>query len=308
MVLAPQTSSLPKLMLKPGRWTVGSAATCSYRIIGDGVCPRHALVLCGRQSAVLKAWDSRTWHNGEQVRGEVRLQQGDRVTLGSVEFSVEPEDMLEAETLSPEVRHETSTRSAEINSAVSHSAKPDPEGWDLERLRDQIQELRDELSQRANRRIGAVAPATIPTPASEDAVKQAVKQAVEEAVNQTSARIAELERSAAEAQVIAEQVRQQHAAALADQTRREAELQQVIATLQFEATELRSTKERVPIRLRFVDAFLSDQMTPDELLNRTVLELVNGPQVGPSSIRHRATPFRPTARQPSRLRLVRSAG
>ena len=252
MVLAPQTSSLPKLLLKPGRWTVGSAATCSYRIIGDGVCPRHALVLCGGQSAVLKAWDSRTWHNGEQVRGEVRLQQGDRVTLGSVEFSVEPEDMLEAETLSPEVRHETSTRSAEINSAVSHSAKPDPEGWDLERLRDQIQELRDELSQRANRRIGAVAPATIPTPASEDAVKQAVKQAVEEAVNQTSARIAELERSAAEAQVIAEQVRQQHAAALADQTRREAELQQVIATLrpllessQFAATELRRERDQL---------------------------------------------------------------
>lgn len=240
MVLAPQTSSLPKLMLKPGRWTVGSAATCSYRIIGDGVCPRHALVLCGRNSAVLKAWDSRTWHNGEQVRGEVRLQQGDRVTLGSVEFSVEPEDVLEAETLSPEVRHETSTRPAEINSAETNFAKPDPEGWDLERLRDQIQELRDELSQRTKRRIGAVAPATIPTPAAEEAVEQ------------TSARIAELERSAAEAQVIADQVSQQHAAALADQTRREAELEQVIATLrpllessQFEATELRRERDQL---------------------------------------------------------------
>ena len=29
MVLSPLTTSLPKLLLKPGRWTVGSAATCS---------------------------------------------------------------------------------------------------------------------------------------------------------------------------------------------------------------------------------------------------------------------------------------
>ena len=63
MVLSPHTNSLPKLSLKPGRWTVGSAATCSYQIAGEGVQPRHALLLCGGQRTLLKAWDARTWLN-----------------------------------------------------------------------------------------------------------------------------------------------------------------------------------------------------------------------------------------------------
>ena len=218
MVLAPQTSSLPKLLLRPGRWTVGSAATCSYRIVGDGVCPRHALVLCGGQSAVLKAWDVRTWHNGQPVRGEVRLQQGDRVTLGSVEFSVEPEDILGTEPLTSEVRRETTTHSTLIN-----PVRPDPEGWDLERLRGQIQELRDELAQRFRGRVGPVSTVSNPDPLVEQSASTAVDQAFE--------RIAELERSAAESQDIADRLRQQLAAALAEQARRETELQQVVETL-----------------------------------------------------------------------------
>lgn len=120
MVLAPCSSSLPKLLLKPGRWTVGSAATCSYRIAADGVRPRHALVLCGGQTTVLKAWDSHTWHNGQPVSGEVRLQPGDQVTFGSVVFSIEADDVIEVAAMPSDYSaakdpHETSASDRDLD-------------------------------------------------------------------------------------------------------------------------------------------------------------------------------------------------
>lgn len=147
MVLAPQTSLLSKLLLKPGRWTVGSAATCSYRIVAEGVRPRHALLLCGSQTTLLKAWDANTWHNGQPVHGEVRLQPGDRVTVGSVEFSVEPAGPFEVLAQLPNAPQEVAARAHSVI-----TTPPEPDDWDLERLRGQIQNLRDELSQRVSRR------------------------------------------------------------------------------------------------------------------------------------------------------------
>lgn len=234
MVLAPCSSSLPKLLLKPGRWTVGSAATCSYRIAADGVRPRHALVLCGGQTTVLKAWDSRTWHNGQPVRGEVRLQPGDHVTLGSVEFSIELEDdVIDVAAMLPDLpqvndQHDapasggdlsladhSPARLARVEAVSSEGPDTQPEGWDLEKLREQIQELRDELSQRVLRRGGAVAIEQVPITSHNQDVEQA------------SARIAELERSAAEARRLAEQAQEELTAIRAEQARREADLQQV---------------------------------------------------------------------------------
>ncbi len=216
MVLAPCSSLLPKLRLKPGRWTVGSAATCSYRITAAGVRPRHALVLCGGQATVLKAWDSHTWHNGQPVSGEVRLQPGDRVTLGSVEFSVESEEVaIDLAAMLPDLpqanfQHDAPAsgsdlglpdhslaRRASFGTASSGISGTQPEGWDLERLRDQIQELRDELSQRVLRRSGAVT--SVSTPITSHAPE----------AEQTSARVTELEQSAAEARRLAEQAQQE---------------------------------------------------------------------------------------------------
>jgi hypothetical protein len=155
MFLAPRKSSLPKLLLKPGRWTVGSAATCSYRIAGDGVRPRHALVMCGGQSIVLKAWDSHTWHNGQPVQGEVRLHSGDLITIGSVEFSIESEDAIAMPVTPPVTPQDHFEHAAPADADGVNGAETRPEGWDLERLREHIQELRDELPQRMKRRSGA---------------------------------------------------------------------------------------------------------------------------------------------------------
>lgn len=221
MVLSPRTSALPKLLLKPGRWTVGSAATCSYRIVAPGVRPRHALLMCGVQTAVLKAWDADTYHNGQPVRGEVRLQPGDRVTVGTVEFTVESAGAFDVLSQLPEVPREVVKRST---STVS--SKKEPDGWDLERLRDQIQELREELSQRVNRRAAAI-PTPPPLPCT--------------AAKQDAERVAKLEQAAAEARQFAEQTQRQLAELRAAQEQREAEWQREHERLRAEATE----RERV---------------------------------------------------------------
>ena len=207
MVLAPHTTSLSKLMLKPGRWTVGSAATCSYRIVAEGVRPRHALLLCGSQTTLLKAWDANTWHNGQPVHGEVRLQPGDRVTVGTVEFSVESAGPFEVLAQLPDAPREVAARA---QSAIA--TPPEPDGWDLERLRGQIQNLRDELSQRVSRRTTTVlSPLPIAAPQLD--------------VERMSARVAELEQSADEARRRVEQTQQELAALRAEQARRDAEWQ-----------------------------------------------------------------------------------
>ncbi len=192
MVLSPLTTSLPKLQLKPGRWTVGSAATCSYRIVAEGVRPRHALLLCGGQTTLLKAWDTHTWHNGQPVHGEVRLQTGDRVTVGSVEFTVEPAGPVVVERAPSPIR-----------------SSSEPDGWDLERLRGQIQDLRDELSQRVSRRQAAI-------PA------EPLIETTHPDVERMSARVVELEHSADEARRLLEQTQQELSSLRAEQAERDA--------------------------------------------------------------------------------------
>ncbi len=203
MVLSPLTSSLPKLLLKPGRWTVGSAATCSYRIAAEGVRPRHALLLCGSQTTLLKAWDANTWHNGQPVRGEVRLQQGDHVTVGSVEFSLESAGTSDVLAQLPDVPREVVSRLPSPASAPKES-----DVWDMEDVRAQIQELRDELSQRVTQQ-----PPPFPVAAPHPDVEK------------MSARVAELEQSAGEARQLAEQTQQELAAVRAEQAQRHTEWQ-----------------------------------------------------------------------------------
>lgn len=228
MVLAPCSSSLPKLLLKPGRWTVGSAATCSYRVAGDGVRPRHALVLCGGQATVLKAWDSHTWHNGQRVSGEVRLQPGDHVTLGSVEFSIESEDdvidvaamLIDLPQASIQAPPDLPAMESPISPSLPHkmpseASDSQPEGWDLERLREQIHELRDELSQRVLRRSGAVV------------IEQTPATSHDHDAELASTRVMELEQAATEARRLAEQAQEELAIYREEQARREAELRQV---------------------------------------------------------------------------------
>lgn len=157
MVLAPQSTDLPKLQLKPGRWTVGSAATCSYRVVGAGVQPRHALILSGGNAIILKTWDARTWVNGEPVRGEVKLNCSDRITFGSVDFEIEPAEetlpvedpVIASEELAPNVEVQvtdaidqlTETIASSLRAIDSVPATNIPDRAELEFLKRRISEL-----------------------------------------------------------------------------------------------------------------------------------------------------------------------
>ena len=229
MVLAPRTSTLPKLLLKPGRWTVGSAATCSYQVAAVGVRPRHALLLCGQQSTVLKAWDAHTWHNDQPVNGEVRLQLGDRLTIGSVEFSIESPATFDVVGQLPDVPP-----------AIAVHAEVPTDLTDLERLRSQIHELRDDLSQRMARHKTAVSIVPI-----EEAPSR-------HNVDTTNAHLVELEQSAAAARSAAEQTQQALADARSEHERREADWQQVadqwratLDTTQNEVAELHHERDNL---------------------------------------------------------------
>ena len=215
MVLAPQTSTLPKLLLKPGRWTVGSAATCSYQVAAEGVRPRHALLLCGKQTTVLKAWDTHTWHNDQPVNGEVRLQLGDRLTIGSVQFSIELPGTFDVVGLLPDV--------PPVATGLPHLSL---DATDLERFREQIHELRDDLTQQMSRQNEAVSVAPVTEPLSQPEP------------DTTNARIAELEQSVADARHLAEQAQQTLTETRAESERREAELRHAI-------DELRSSLDTV---------------------------------------------------------------
>lgn len=156
----------------------------------------------------MKAWDSHTWHNGQPVSGEVRLQPGDHVTLGSVEFSIEADDSLDVAAMLPDLPQASIQVQPEVpvgelpsspslaRQASSGISDAQPEGWDLDRLRDQIQELRDELSQRVLRRSGAVA------------IEQTPITSHKQDAEQASARVTELEQSATEARRLTEQAQQ----------------------------------------------------------------------------------------------------
>lgn len=155
MVLAPQSTDLPKLQLKPGRWTVGSAATCSYRVVGAGVQPRHALILCGGNAIVLKSWDARTWVNGEPVHGAAKLNRGDRLVLGSVEFEVESLDADPRPESQAEVRADVETHVEDvldqltesldrtIRTIGSDSSTTDSKHEELDLLRQRVRDLEE---------------------------------------------------------------------------------------------------------------------------------------------------------------------
>ena len=75
------------LVLRPGHHSLGSAASCSFRLMVPGVEARHCLIVVGPQRIIVKAWDKRTWINGKPVSDSL-LHRDDRLVIGPVEFRV----------------------------------------------------------------------------------------------------------------------------------------------------------------------------------------------------------------------------
>ena len=75
------------LMLRPGTCTIGSSSDCTLSISVEGMARKHCSFLTTHQRTVLKAWDSRTWHNDYSVQESV-LRARDRLQIGPIEFYV----------------------------------------------------------------------------------------------------------------------------------------------------------------------------------------------------------------------------
>lgn len=261
MVLTPRTLTLPKLLLKPGRWTVGSAATCSYRVVGIDVQPRHALILCGGLSVILKPWDARTWCNGQPVRGEIRLQPGDQLKIGSVEFQIEPTttdapfEQRPELTLKPAATEPIATSLSNSSDAWGTASEQHPTAeisvvaelqsdvWDEGQLSDQIQELRHELSQSVGTQTsGKPSPNPIGSQAQTTSANIFSAPATHDELGPLRARVADLEQVARVAQADAERASEEFESAhdewSEERTRLEGELNRQQVLLQSREVEL----------------------------------------------------------------------
>lgn len=78
---------LAPILLKPGKWTIGSAVGCKPRLQVAGIQPRHCLIVSSGERTLLKAWSARTWLNDKRTK-EAILRSGDRLVIGPIEFLV----------------------------------------------------------------------------------------------------------------------------------------------------------------------------------------------------------------------------
>jgi hypothetical protein len=79
------------ILLDQPKQLIGWDVECSIQLPDAGVHARHAVILRGQRQVVVKAWDPRTWLNGNAVT-ESPLSPGDLLKVGPVEFRVRGSD------------------------------------------------------------------------------------------------------------------------------------------------------------------------------------------------------------------------
>ncbi len=79
---------LEPIVLREGELTVGSSKECDVVIANEGVAPLHGLFRLVGRRVEFEAKSPLTWLNDGHVRS-ARLQPGDRIILGPVEYSVQ---------------------------------------------------------------------------------------------------------------------------------------------------------------------------------------------------------------------------
>lgn len=88
LALKSQHDRRPAYILAPGETIVGSAAGCSLRLDAHGVADVHCVIHSSLDSSELQAQDRRTWLNG-YLTTHSRLQDGDRIDIGPIQFCVQ---------------------------------------------------------------------------------------------------------------------------------------------------------------------------------------------------------------------------
>jgi pSer/pThr/pTyr-binding forkhead associated (FHA) protein len=103
-----QTGSL--ISLPPGKFLIGREEDCHLRPNSELVSRHHCVFLTDEYAVRLRDLGSTngTFVNGEQVKGSMNLQHGDRVSVGKLEFEVVMRDPAMEDT-SMELSQETQT-------------------------------------------------------------------------------------------------------------------------------------------------------------------------------------------------------
>ncbi len=83
-VLVPTLGGAPWI-LRRGRHVLGRGPEATLQLSSEGISAQHCLLIVGPTSAIVKAWDSRTWINDGPVR-EATLKPNDRLTIGPWTF------------------------------------------------------------------------------------------------------------------------------------------------------------------------------------------------------------------------------
>jgi pSer/pThr/pTyr-binding forkhead associated (FHA) protein len=79
-----------EIPVKVNEFLIGRSVECNLRPRNERVSRRHCMVVVGKGSVLIREFGSRngTLVNGKKVVGEMPLQNGDRLSVGGLEFDV----------------------------------------------------------------------------------------------------------------------------------------------------------------------------------------------------------------------------
>ena len=76
-----------RVRLLGARCTVGSAPDCSLRLVAPEIHPVHCLLIRGHRGTIVRSWSPDTHLNGRPFQ-DSWLREGDRLSIGPVEFEL----------------------------------------------------------------------------------------------------------------------------------------------------------------------------------------------------------------------------
>ena len=113
LVLEPAQSHIglaPVPLIDPSGYVLGQSDDCDLVIRAQGIQPRHCEIYFDQGALCVRAWDDKSWLNDMPLL-DSRLQDGDRLSLGPVEFRVRP-------ATSDELLIDQLKRDQDVNSAL----------------------------------------------------------------------------------------------------------------------------------------------------------------------------------------------
>ncbi|MEO1996432.1 MAG: FHA domain-containing protein, partial [Planctomycetaceae bacterium] len=131
LVLEPVQSHIgldPVPLVNPSGYVLGYSADCDLVIRAQGIQSRHCEIYFDQGALCVRAWDDKSWLNDMPLL-DARLQDGDRLSLGPVEFRVR--HATSDELLIDQLKRDQDVKSV-FRSRNRNSAADSDGGYDIE--------------------------------------------------------------------------------------------------------------------------------------------------------------------------------